>query len=462
MKNSNATDAMSRGLGSFYSRKHSLSKHIERRATKLRQTIRKLPRSYITAVFVLIPSVLYLLRALQYIVKPQLYAEDGAVWLADAYNKGVKSLFIPYNQFFHTFERIFALLVVHLPLAVAPFLFNISGFFIFVVLCYYLFSVRSSILTNNFQRLFLALDLGLIANFTQFYFNFSNSVFLLEIIGLLIYLAVPSRNKIVRIIEKISFVIICLTLPFVWLYLPVLLFDRLHFKRKNTFYLITALLTSGVQLCAYEFAASQRQTVPLSMLLSSKYVVIEVFNQIITPALFFSRVNYNLMAQANDFLPILITCLVILLFSLFVIVRHASLEFKYLATFLILYTLLALKGPIAGGNAVGVNILKTMAITPAGNRYFFFGILCLILIVVLTVSIYFKQRAPYLFLLLFMSSALYLSIATKSWVIHKNLFADYSKSYSKSASAFRKSRGTKTVIIPENPIGWSIVLNAKR
>jgi hypothetical protein len=461
-----AASATNRNLRSFHSLIHSFSKYYDKHTAQLKRRVRKFPRPYMTVVFVLIPSLLYVVRAWQYIVNPQLNAEDGVVWLADAYNKGAKTLFIPYNQFFHSAERIFALIVVHLPLSIAPFLFNICGFGIFVLLCYYLFSSRSRILTTNFQRLFLALCLGLVANFTQLYFNFTNSVMLLGIIGILIYLAVPSRSKAIRILEKMGFIVICLTFPFAWFYLPILLFDRLRLRRKNTFYIITALIASVAQLYAYEFTASHRFTVPISMLLSSKYVLIEIFNQMITPALFFTRFNYNLAVQAHDFLPILITCTLILFFSLFIIIKHASLEFKYFVIFLTTFTFATLKGsiPRGGSPVVGINILKVMAITPDESRYFVYGILCLFLIIALAVSIYFKRRAAYIFLVLFTASALWLSIAGNAFIIHKNGFVDYSKSYSKGISVLNESRRTKTVIIPENPIGWwwLIVLNAKK
>lgn len=45
----------------------------------------------------LIPSLIMLIRGWQYILHPQLYAEDGALWLADAYNEGFKSIFQWYS-----------------------------------------------------------------------------------------------------------------------------------------------------------------------------------------------------------------------------------------------------------------------------------------------------------------------------------------------------------------------------
>jgi hypothetical protein len=415
----------------------------------------------ITIAFVLIPSVLYVIRAWQYIATPQLFAEDGAVWLAGAYNHGLQSLFTPYNQFAHTAERLFALIVIHFPLILAPLLFNLGGFALFVLMCYYLFSRRSAVLTTNYQKLFIACSLGLIANFTEFFFNFSNSIFLLGVIGLCIYLAKPSRYAAVRVLEKIGFIIACLTLPFAWFYLLIILFDYVWIKKKKLFYLAVAAIGSVIQLWTYALTASHRPSVPLSILLGSKYIMIEIFNQIITPVLSFARVNSNLTLQAHESLSITAFCILIAGFSLYVVIKHASLELKYLVFFSIAFTAASLRSPIVGGGLTGTNILKFMSTTFEENRYFFYGILCLLLVIALAADTYLKRRASYALLIFFMAFGLSLSIASNSWTIHKNFFVNYSAGYSEGISAFNKSSQGSTIAIPENPVGWTIVLDKK-
>jgi len=427
---------------------------------KFQHRVRKMPQSYVTAFFVLLPSILYVARAWQYIAHPQLYAEDGAVWMADAHNKGMGSIFLPYNQFLHTFERVFALLVIHFPLDWAPFLFNVTGFALFVLMCYYLFSARSSILTSNFQRLFIAFSLGLIANFTQFYFNFSNSIFLVGVIGLCIYLVQPSRHFIVRLLEKVFFILACLTLPFACFYLPIILFDYFRHKTKKVFYLVCSVIGSVTQLMIYASTATHRPTIPITMLLSSKYVFIELLNQIITPALFFVRFYNGFNAQSREGLPIAIFCILLILLSLFVVIKHAGTKLRYFIFFLIVFTMVALKAPLVGSNIVGINVLRFMAVTPGGNRYFFYGILSLLLIIALAAETYIKKRASYVFLAGFMLFGLTLSIASDSWTIHKFFFVSYSQAYSEGVEKLRKNPRTP-VAIPENPVGWTIELNAK-
>jgi hypothetical protein len=413
-----------------------------------------------TASFVVIPAILYLVRAWQYIINPQLFAEDGSVWLASAYNQGFKSLFSPYNGFVHSAERIYALFVVCLPLKLAPFIFNMGGFSLFIIMCYYLFTSRTDLLTTNYQKLFVSLSLGLIANFTEFFFNFSNSIFLLGIIGLCIYLAKPSNYRAIRVLEKIAFTIICLTLTFAWLFLPIVLFDRFRFKKRRNFYLVASLLGGIVQLGVLILTAHSRSTVPITTLFSSKYTLLIIFNQIITPALLFARPGVNIAIQIKNFLPILISFILMASFALFVIYKKATLGLRYLIFFAAFFTIMALRSPIVGGGLMGTSTLKFLAITPEENRYFFYAILASTTILALAINSYSKRWAAYLILIIFMTFGTLISVSSDSWYIHKNFFVNYAPAYSTDITALNHSAPGTTFNIPENPVGWSIKLRS--
>jgi hypothetical protein len=107
-----------------------------------------------TYFFVSLATLIYFVRARQYILKPQLYADDGG-WLQVGYHNGIKSLFIPLNGFLHFPERLFGFLVALLPLDYAPLLFNLCGGLIFVLMAYYLFSNRTRLFNNTYERLFM-------------------------------------------------------------------------------------------------------------------------------------------------------------------------------------------------------------------------------------------------------------------------------------------------------------------
>jgi hypothetical protein len=399
------------GLQKFYlDLRNSYNKYSEACSSQFNRFAKWLPPKAFTAILVFIPTVLYAIRAKQYIEMPQLYAEDGAIWLADAYNHGFRSILSPYNGFAHTAERLYALFVTLFPLKYAPFLFDFGGFLIFVLMCYYLFSKRLNIFTNNYQKLFLAFSLGLMANFNEFFFNFSNSIFLLGIIGLCIYVARPSAFKLIRSLEKVSFIIICLTLPFAWFYLLIIAYEWLLLKKRNWFYLMASGAGSIIQLFAHEFTKYPRPDIQLSVLATSRYTVLEIYNQIITPGLRFARMDTSITIAFHQFLIILIFCLLLALIFLVVTIRYATRSFRYLAFFLLCFTAAALKGPLVGGNLSSPNILKFMDTAQFGNRYFFYGILGVFIMLALLSSTYIKRSARYGFLIVFMCFSLITSI----------------------------------------------------
>ncbi|HUC95561.1 MAG TPA: hypothetical protein VMR76_01210 [Candidatus Saccharimonadia bacterium] len=427
---------------------------------KIRLIIDKKSHLFLNIGFITIPCLLYITRAWQYIINPQLYAEDGAVWLADAYNHGVKSLFSPYNGFAHTAERIWALFVTMFPLRFAPFLFDFGGFFIFALFCFYLFSNRLNILTNNYQKLFVALSLGLIANFGEFFFNFSNSIFLLGLIGLCIYLAKPSSSPIVRILEKILFVVTCLTLPFAWFYLVIATFDYIWRKQRRIFFIAASAIGSLIQVLVHHFSIYQRQDIPLSTLATSKYTLIEFYNQIITPAFRFARIDISTSIPFHEVLVLFIFSVLLLCTLLYVVIKHAPLNLKFIIFFLAVFTMSAFLGPLVGGNLSPINILKFMDTAQFGNRYFFYGILAMILITGLTTSIYIKKQALYGFLLLFIIFGVFTSVSNSDLRVNKG-FVNYSSVYTKGVNTLGQLKSGKIEVIPENPVGWSINLKTK-
>ncbi len=427
----------------------------------INNTGKKIPNNLITAIFVVIPSSLYLIRGWQYIKVPQLYAEDGSVWLANAYNNGAKSIFTPYAGFTHSAERIFAYLVSLLPLQIAPLLFNMAGFGLFILMCYYLFSFRTKIFTNNYQKIFMALSLGLIANFNEFIFNFSNSVFLLGIIGLSIYLARPSKNKLVNLTEKLLFVLACLTLPFAWLYILIIGFEWFIRKKYNLFFIITSVIGSIIQLLVHLFSVYPRPSIPLTTIALSRYTIIEIYNQIITPAFRHARIDISPTISDRQLLVLFIFCLLLALTTIIILIKNASLKIQYIAAFLLLFTGASLVGPITEGLSPAA-ALKFMSTATYGNRYFFYGVLFMTILTAIATDIYIKKSAKYLFLILFMVFSIFSALQYNNLGVNKN-FYNYSSIYQKDIIKLNQSKPHTLIKIPENPGNtWFIDLNSKK
>ncbi len=423
---------------------------------------KKIPNNLITASFVVLPSLLYLIRSWQYIRVPQLYAEDGSVWLANAYNSGAKSILAPYAGFAHTSERIFAYLVSMLPLQIAPILFNMAGFGLFILMCYYLFSFRTKIFTNNYQKIFMALSLGLLANFNEFFFNFSNSIFLLGIVGLSIYLITPSKYRLVNLIEKLLFILACLTLPFAWFYLLIIGFEWFWRKKYNLFFLISSVIGSIIQVLVHLFSAYSRPNIPLTTITSSRYTVIEIYNQIVTPAFRHARIDISPTIPDKHFFVLLIFCSLLALTSIIILIKDASSKIKYLAIFLLLFTGASLIGALAGGNFSPTDALKFMSTATYGNRYFFYGILFMTIVIAIATDTYIKKKAKYLFLIMFMIFGVFTALQYNSLRVNKN-FYNYSSIYKRDVTILNQSRAHTLIQIPENPGNtWFINLSTKK
>ena len=70
---------------------------------------------------VLVAAALVVLRKPDVLNNPQFYAEDGAVWYADAYNLGwLRALTIPDGGYLNSLQRLVAAISLLVPLRYAP------------------------------------------------------------------------------------------------------------------------------------------------------------------------------------------------------------------------------------------------------------------------------------------------------------------------------------------------------
>lgn len=415
-------------------------------------------RLFNTALVLLIAAS-YVFRAHQYILRPQLYAEDGEVWLTGAYNHGIHSIFQSYNGLSHLFERLFGLTALHLiPFQDEPLFFVITALLIFLLLCYYLLSKRGGILTTNYQKMFFALSLCLLGNAEEFYFSFSNSVFLLGAIGLLILVINKSQHKIINVLEKILFFLLCFTNVFAWIYILILAFEFIWQRRRKYYYLACALLGSITQAWIHiHQQVGQRPNIPTRYIVS-KATLFEFYNQIITPSLRFGRQDISPIVRTRTDLVFVGLALLICGIIVVYIFLKSNYKTKCLLFFCLFMTLISLKSPINGQTAPAA-IVIAMATYHWGNRYFIFGILGMFIIWAKFSQELFKKRYLPAVLLVFFTFGLLSSINLGSFYIQKD-FLDLRGQYAKGVAQLKKSKD-QNIVIPINPTGWYIDLQAK-
>lgn len=154
---------------------------------------------------------------------PQLWAEDGAVWLQGAYNHGWSVLFTTHAGYLNLFPRLVAALAVHLPLRWAPWIFSFVAILVQVLPVLYLLSRRlADHIPSLGVRLALAALYLAVPNSYEVNANLTNAQWHLAIVGLLLCFAAPPRSAWLRATESVAFVLMALTGPFSILLVPVL------------------------------------------------------------------------------------------------------------------------------------------------------------------------------------------------------------------------------------------------
>lgn len=420
------------------------------------KSIKNPKSSYQTLLLVSIAAAAYLYRAFPYFITPQLYAEDGTLWLSEGKFRGIKILILePYNGFFHFPERLFGFLVGSLPLYWAPVIFACTAWGLFILTTYYLLSKRTQVLKTNYERIFMVLTLCLLANANEFFFNFSNSIFLLGIIGVLIMIAKRPKNRVGDYAEKFAFIMACLCIPFAWIYLPIALLDKYKFKVKNSFFLIASAITALAQAIGYFATNTSRSPVTLMSLFTDKYVFLAFYNQILTPAIRFARIDIPLSEYQGHYEILLVgICLVSLALATYVVLKRSNKQVWLLLFFLAGMTFAAFKSPLIAAPSA-TEVFKNLSVMVDGNRYFIYGIIAVDLILVKAAYIMFVPKARYVFMGLFIALGLLSSLHYHDFRVEKN-WKDYSAEYRHGVDLYYS--GQKEVIIPVNPDPWSMGL----
>lgn len=368
-------------------------------------------------------------------------------------------MFEPVNGFFHISERLFGIVMGHLPLQHAPLVFALTAWLLFILLVYYLLSPRTKILSNNYERIFTVLALGLIANLDEFFFNFSNSAFLIGVIGVLIMVARKPRNIATAIAEKTFFLLACFTLPFAWFYLPVALIERFKYKSKSLFFLYVPLVAAIVQFVCFITSHVNRSPVTL-LSLFSKYTLLEIYNQMIIPAVRFARIDVPVLDFTIHRYAVYTVFLTVATLSLaaFVVLRKSNKQVRYLLFFLIAMTFASIKSPTINVKTP-LDAIKTMAVVVGANRYFVYGILAVNIIFIKAAYGALVPRARYAFMVFFIGFGLLTSMHYKAFYIDKH-FTDYRAQYHHAIDQF-ESGAASTVDIPVNPTPWHMTLLKK-
>lgn len=115
------------------------------------------------------------IRTFQRFLLPEIWAEDGAVFLADAYNVGFNGIFNVYSGYTHILPRLISYLAVLFPVSVIPsFLFLVCYIITGLILSYFLRSEFSYLVPSVSKRGIFCVLLAVSLPFSEVFGNICN------------------------------------------------------------------------------------------------------------------------------------------------------------------------------------------------------------------------------------------------------------------------------------------------
>ncbi len=209
----------------------------------------------LTILLILITVGLYIRRpdSFRY---PQLWAEDGSVFLQQNLELGLSSIITPYAGYLHTFPRLVSIFAtkVNPDLYYVAVIFNASFYLLICAVSVMIYFMSKQLgITHRivFSSLIVYLPIG-----AEMYMNLTNSIWvsaLIPIIFLLIgYKWYNDGHLIVRVLVAVLLILSCLTGPFSLLLTPLVMLILFKNKKKitikNSFPYLLIILCGLVQL----------------------------------------------------------------------------------------------------------------------------------------------------------------------------------------------------------------------
>ncbi len=153
---------------------------------------------------------------------PELWAEDGAVWIGDAYNHGLTSLLMVHSGYLQTLSRLGGLLSLVLPMTDVPLAFALVAFVAQLAPAVLLLSPRGAKLVPSAPaRLLLAGYYIGLPNSAETYVNLTNAMWHLALLALLIIVLPKPAGKAGYAADGCALVLAGLSGPFALFLAPI-------------------------------------------------------------------------------------------------------------------------------------------------------------------------------------------------------------------------------------------------
>lgn len=165
-------------------------------------------------------TVILFFRAPYEFISPQLWGEDGPIFLSQARSEGFASLTTPYVGYLHTMPRMLALVTNLFPLEYVPRIYFVFSFLAVLLVCFYL-----STISWLPPRLKIAFPLAIVLapHYGEVFFTLTNIHWLTSILIPMIAIGIPIRSTPHLIRTVCLLFLIGLSDPFILFFYPLFL-----------------------------------------------------------------------------------------------------------------------------------------------------------------------------------------------------------------------------------------------
>lgn len=384
------------------------------------------------------------------LLNPQFWAEDGVIWYADAYNRGViYSLTAPVAGYYQTISRLVGIFAQLFPFGYAPLIFNLAAIFIKILVVNFLLSARfSNLIPSLSGRVLIAFIYLAMPNSYETHANLTNAQWHLAILAFLIIVAAPSERLFWKTFDFAAILISALSGPFCLLLLPVAAVKWLKSREKSTLITLAILIFASVIQTTALLSAER----PSKQLLGAS---IELFLKIVGGQLFVASIigdkGYLRIIDRElwTFAPAFFVSL-----PGFGLLAYAFLKSNLELRLFIIFAALVCFGALVSPAITNEQPQwEVMWMARAGSRYWLIPIFCY-----LTALLYLAKNAEFRFVRRLSIMLLVLSLygVVRDWKYPR--YRDFE--FQKYAAEFENAPVGEEVSIPINP-DWKMRLIKK-
>lgn len=342
----------------------------------IKTNIKKIDNIHGFLLFTVLAIVIVFLRKPETLLHAQLWAEDGNIWLAQAYNVGVfKSLLISDGGYFQTFSRIIASLSLFLPLNKVPLFFNVVEFLLQISVALFFLTDRFKSLIPKVEiRVLLALLYLILPNTAEMDGHLTSSQWYLAVLAFLILIAAPAvKSKLWKAFDYLVLALSGLTGTFAIFLTPIAFFIWLKKCGSQNLLNLIIIFSCGILQGVSVFFLSHVNRVHILPQLTIKNVFAIFSRQVVFGLLSGAR-GYTLLLNNISWTLILVTVISVLAIGLIIYsLIKSPLELKLFLLLGLGIFFASLITPTKG--ALSYDILKVLSRSTDGIRYWFIPML---------------------------------------------------------------------------------------